>query len=136
MHELSVAQSLVELASEAARDAGASAVREVRLRVGALSCVDPGALEFCFELASRDSPLAGARLTYCRLPVRVYCSDCRREVELPGIQSFRCPECGRPSSDIRQGRELEIEALEIELPDDAPASVAAPESETEPVGKP
>ena len=126
MHELSVAHSLVELASDAATRAGAESVKEVRLRIGALSCVSPDALEFCFELASRDTPLDGARLTYHRVPVRVYCETCRSEVDLPGIQSFRCPACGQPSNEIRAGRELEIEALEIEVPDASPAADARP----------
>ncbi|MCG8459777.1 MAG: hydrogenase maturation nickel metallochaperone HypA [Holophagales bacterium] len=114
MHELSVAHSLVEMASEAAREAGATRVREVRLAIGALSCVAPEALEFCFELASRDTPLAGARLRYRRLPVVIHCPTCREDKELEGIQSFRCPVCATPSADLRQGRELEIETLEIE----------------------
>lgn len=38
------------------------------------------------------------------------------EVELPGIQRFRCPHCDTPSGDIRQGRELEIESIEIDVP--------------------
>jgi Zn finger protein HypA/HybF involved in hydrogenase expression len=33
---------------------------------------------------------------------------------LEGVQSFRCPKCGEPCSDMRQGRELEIDSIEIE----------------------
>ncbi|MEM8996291.1 MAG: hydrogenase maturation nickel metallochaperone HypA, partial [Acidobacteriota bacterium] len=141
MHELSIAHSLVEIAEAALDVDGSPAVKSLNLAVGALSCVSPDALEFCFELASKDSRLEGARLSFHRLPVVINCAPCGREVELPGIQSFRCPVCGAPSSDIRQGRELEIISLEIEASDveagdietgdietDGPAAAAAREN--------
>ncbi|MEM9554045.1 MAG: hydrogenase maturation nickel metallochaperone HypA [Acidobacteriota bacterium] len=131
MHELSVAHSLVDLAEEAARGEGAQRVTALHLAIGALSCVAPEALGFCFELASRGTLLEGARLEIRRLPVRIHCVPCGRDVELSGIQSFRCPVCGTPSGDVRQGRELEIESLEIdsletdtELPDTEAAEEA------------
>ncbi|MEM8961733.1 MAG: hydrogenase maturation nickel metallochaperone HypA [Acidobacteriota bacterium] len=114
MHELSVAHSLVEMASEAATEAGGVAVKEVHLAIGALSCVAPEALEFCFEIAAAGTMVEGARLRCKRLPVVIHCKSCARDFELPGIQRFRCPECDEPSNDIRQGRELDIESLEIE----------------------
>ena len=134
MHELSVAHSLVEIASEAARDAGATRVREVRLAIGALSCVAPEALEFCFELASRDTSLAGARLRYRRLPVVIHCPTCREDKEIEGIQSFRCPVCATPSADLRQGRELEIETLEIDVDSRAPDPAESDRPSSDPVG--
>jgi len=48
------------------------------------------------------------------LPVRMHCVPCGEDVELDGVQSFRCPKCGEPCSDLRQGRELEIDSIEIE----------------------
>ena len=44
----------------------------------------------------------------------MHCVPCAADVELEGVQSFRCPSCGEPCSDLRQGRELEIESIEIE----------------------
>jgi hydrogenase nickel incorporation protein HypA/HybF len=116
MHELSIAYRLVETASQSAIEAGATRVRAVHLRIGALAGVVRGALEFSYELATNDTLLAESKLVVKELPVRVYCGSCEMEVELPGIQRFRCPVCDTPSGDIRQGRELEIEAIEIDVP--------------------
>ena len=116
MHELSIAYSLVELADQSAREAGAMRVRAVHLRLGALSGVVRGALEFGYEIATADTLLAQSHLHVKELPVRVYCATCMEEVELGSVQRFRCPRCDTPSGDIRQGRELEIESIEIELP--------------------
>lgn len=117
MHELSIAYSLVELASQSAKEANATGVRVVHLRLGALSGVVRGALEFSYEIATAGTMLEGSRLVVNELPVKVYCAVCAQEVELANVQRFRCPQCDTPSGDIRQGRELEIESIEIDLPE-------------------
>jgi hydrogenase nickel incorporation protein HypA/HybF len=117
MHELSIAYSLVDAATQSALEAGATRVVEVRLRLGVLSGVTRGALEFSYEIATADTMLEGSKLVVTDLPVRVYCAVCAMEVELPSVQRFRCPVCDTPSGDIRQGRELEIESIEIDVPD-------------------
>ena len=135
MHELSIAHTLVELASEALdsgdADLEGTRVKSLNLVVGALSCVSPDALEYCFELASEGSALEGATLRFRRLPVVIHCPSCREDVELPGIQSFRCPRCDTPSSYVRQGRELEIESLEIEPIETRPSAIETQEAETQ-----
>lgn len=116
MHELSIAYSLVELATRSAHEAGAARVLTVHLRVGALSGVVPGALQFSYEIATADTPLAGSTLVIQELPVMIHCSVCQKDVQLASVQRFRCPDCDTPSGDIRQGRELEIESIEIANP--------------------
>jgi len=114
VHELSIANSLVETAAEAAREAGASKVTIVYLRLGLMAGVVKSSLEFCYELAAQDTLLEGSRLEIEQLPVEIYCPTCQEVVELPSVQWFHCPRCDTPSDDIRQGKELEIESLEIE----------------------
>jgi hydrogenase nickel incorporation protein HypA/HybF len=116
MHELSIAYSLVELASQSALEAGAKRVVSVHLKLGALSGVVRGALEFSYDIATEGTLLEGSRLVITELPVRIYCASCQQEVDLPGIQRFRCPRCDTPSGDIRQGREMEVESIEIDVP--------------------
>ena len=116
MHELSIAQSIVEIVTEAVRDQSAERVESITLRVGALSCVHQQALEFSFELVAKDTPVAGAKLVFIDVPVAIYCPSCECEVELPGIQRFRCPTCDTPSGDIRRGKELDIETIEVSSP--------------------
>ncbi len=114
MHELSLAHGIVEQAAEAAVKAKADRVVSVQLKVGRLAGVEPGALLFCYDLVAKGTPLEGSRLEILDLPLVVWCAHCLKEVELPGVQSFRCPTCGTPCGEIRQGRELEIASLEIE----------------------
>ena len=118
MHELSIVTSIVETVTEtlaALPDTSRGArVLEVRLRVGALASVIPESLEFCWGIASEGTPLEGSKLVVNLLPVVIHCVPCGQDAELEGVQSFRCPRCGEPCSDMRQGRELEIDSIEIE----------------------
>jgi hydrogenase nickel incorporation protein HypA/HybF len=84
------------------------------VRLGALASVIEDSLQFCWGVTVEGTPLEGAKLVINVLPVVVHCSACGKNGELESLQSFRCPHCGEPASDLRQGRELEIESIEIE----------------------
>ncbi|HTU34120.1 MAG TPA: hydrogenase maturation nickel metallochaperone HypA [Candidatus Acidoferrum sp.] len=113
MHELSIAMGIVEAATDEAERRGVR-VSGVHLRLGALSGVVKDALLFSYEVACQDTPLQGSRLIVEDVPVAVFCPQCKEQRLLPSLQSFACPECGTPSMDIRQGKELEVFALEVE----------------------
>jgi hydrogenase nickel incorporation protein HypA/HybF len=114
MHELSMVASIVDTVTEALEGYPGAQVKEVRLRVGALSAVVVDSLEFCWGIATEGTALEGARLVVKMLPVVMHCAGCAADVTLDGVQSFRCPRCGQPCGDLRQGRELDIEAIQIE----------------------
>ena len=119
MHELSLVMSIVDTVTESLAAYSDARVVEVCLRVGALAAVEEESLQFCYGMATEGTPLAGSRLTVKRLPVVMRCRPCGADVELPGVQSFHCPRCGSPATDVRQGRELEIHSIEI---DEEPAN--------------
>jgi len=113
MHELSIAQSLVEIAENAAREAQAVKVEAVYLRIGAMSGVVKDALTFSYDIATHGTLLEGSAILITELPIIIYCPTCQAERELGSVQLLCCPVCDTPSNDIRQGREIEIESLEI-----------------------
>jgi hydrogenase nickel incorporation protein HypA/HybF len=113
MHELSIVASIVDTVTESVAAYEGARVLEVRLRVGALASVVVESLEFCWGIATEGTPLEGAKLVVKTLPVVMHCPACG-DVELDGVQSFRCPRCGELCGDLRQGRELEIESIEID----------------------
>jgi hydrogenase nickel incorporation protein HypA/HybF len=112
MHELSIAMSIIELAEEEAAHRGVQ-VEAVHLRLGALSGVVKDALLSCYEMACEGTPLHGSRLLVEDVPVVIFCATCKAQRPLSSVQLFRCPECGTPSAEIVQGKELEVVALEI-----------------------
>jgi hydrogenase nickel incorporation protein HypA/HybF len=113
MHELSIANSILEIVTKHVEAAGDERVSRINLRIGSLSCVHRDALQFGFDLITAGTPLAGAILHITELPIVIYCPCCDCLQELPGIQQFCCPECQTPSADIRQGQELDIDSIEL-----------------------
>jgi hydrogenase nickel incorporation protein HypA/HybF len=112
MHELSIAMSIVDLAQEEAQQRGVQ-VSAVHLKLGALSGVVKDALLFSYEMACDDTPLKGTRLVIEEVPVVVFCPSCKAQRPLSSMQLFCCAECGTPSPEVVQGKELEVVALEI-----------------------
>jgi hydrogenase nickel incorporation protein HypA/HybF len=115
LHELSIVRGIIETVSEAAQTANAKKIKAVHLRVGALAGVVKDALLFSYGLATEETMLAGSELVVEELPLLIFCQVCGKSVKLPSVQSFRCPECKTPSGDIRQGKELEVSSIEIEV---------------------
>jgi hydrogenase nickel incorporation protein HypA/HybF len=114
MHELSIVTGVVDSVMESLAAYPGAQVKQVRLRVGALAAVVEDSLQFCYGIATEGTPLAGSTLVVQVLPVIAHCAACKKDVPIESLYSFRCPQCGAPVNDLRQGRELEIESMEIE----------------------
>jgi hydrogenase nickel incorporation protein HypA/HybF len=114
MHELSIAMSIVEMAQEEAERRGSAQVGAVYLKLGELSGVVKEALLSCYEMACEDTRLVGSQLVIEEVPVVVFCAHCHDRRAVSSVQLFCCSECGTPTSEIVQGKELEVVALEIQ----------------------
>jgi hydrogenase nickel incorporation protein HypA/HybF len=109
VHELALAQAIVDTASEIAGD---GRVVRIVLEIGALALVVPDALRFGFDLVAADTPVAGAELAIVETPGRARCRDCDGEVAL--ARPFG--RCGCGSSDLAwiSGEELRIKTVEVQ----------------------
>lgn len=112
MHEVSLMQDTVIIATKQAKDAGAQRIHRILMRVGALSGAVPETLEFVFDIVAKGTMAEGATLEIERVPVLCYCPACAQEFA-PADFVCECPRCGRPSADIRRGRELQVTSLEV-----------------------
>jgi hydrogenase nickel incorporation protein HypA/HybF len=72
------------------------------------------ALLSSYEMACEDTPLAGSQLLVEEVPVLVFCPECNAERAVHSAQMFTCSECGTPTGDVVQGKELVIVGLEVE----------------------
>ena len=113
MHELSLAINMVAIAQEEGERLGAP-IRAVHVRLGPMSGVIKDQLVTSYEVACRDTPLAGSRLVIEETPLVVFCPKCRVERSLNSPQLLRCPECNTPTPKIVSGRKLQIVGLEID----------------------
>jgi hydrogenase nickel incorporation protein HypA/HybF len=113
MHELSIMESALKMALQQAREAQASRVHVIRLRIGEMSGVVPDALQFAFEALAPGTMAEGATLAIDHVPARFWCKTCSHEF-VPLDHFPECPDCHGASLEMRAGRELEIASLEIE----------------------
>jgi len=113
MHELSLTQSLVEIAEEHARRAGATVIRGITLEVGELSGAVPEALEFAFDVCSRGTLAEGAALILRHVPGHGHCAACAVEAECHELTAV-CPTCGALAFELDAGLELRVLELEID----------------------
>ena len=113
MHEMGIALQIIDIASSALpEDLVDGQVEALNLRIGKLTAVVPESLRFCFNVASRDTPLAGARLNLEETPVVVQCGECGESstIEKP---PFVCSGCGNGGIEIVSGRELMVVSIEL-----------------------
>ncbi|MEW5922719.1 MAG: hydrogenase maturation nickel metallochaperone HypA [Candidatus Zixiibacteriota bacterium] len=110
MHELRVATEIIEIVQSEMDRLKLSGIKEVGLRLGALSGFDAGALTFSFEAAVADTVLDGARLKIEQIPVKGDCTSCHKDFEVNEF-FFICPFCGSSDISIVQGEELDITYL-------------------------
>jgi hydrogenase nickel incorporation protein HypA/HybF len=108
VHELSIANSVVELCAE--RAMGARVLR-VTLEIGCLAAVMPDAIRFCFDVCAKDTALEGATLDIIETPGRARCLDCGAEVPLADLLGS-CA-CGGNNLELLAGRELKIRQMEV-----------------------
>jgi hydrogenase nickel incorporation protein HypA/HybF len=119
MHELSIAEHLIEAAESAARRAGACAVQRVSLRLGELSGVDESALRFAVAVVAQGTLLDGAALDVVAVAPAMRCAACGGEID--GLRET-CGICGSSRVIVVRGRELELASMEIDVHDVSAAS--------------
>jgi hydrogenase nickel incorporation protein HypA/HybF len=110
LHELSIADSVVQIAS---RHADGRRVTKVYLKVGHLRQVVPSALSFSFELVAQGTPTEGAELEMEEVPITGKCRKCAA-VSQPHSFPLQCAKCGSYDLEILEGEELYVESLEME----------------------
>jgi hydrogenase nickel incorporation protein HypA/HybF len=113
MHEMGIAMEIIRIARESVPAGLADArIERVHLKVGKLSLIVADSLRFCFEVATRQTPLESAQLVIEEIPAAARCRDCAHQwvVETP---VFICPLCHGGRIDLISGRELDIDSIEI-----------------------
>ena len=115
MHELGIANSVLDaVQTEAARHPGA-VVRKVAVTVGELAGVDPDALAFSFEALTTGTEWQHLVLEIQTRPRVQHCCACGLNFRVIDYQ-FACPECGASRTECAGGDELELAYLEMEEP--------------------
>jgi hydrogenase nickel incorporation protein HypA/HybF len=113
MHEMSIAQSVLDIILQESRDHRVKRVLSVALRVGELSAVETESLKFCFDLLTKGTLAEGARLNIERVQITCRCRDCAADFSVKEL-TFSCTSCGSGRLEMLTGRELSVESFEAE----------------------
>ena len=108
MHEMSIANAVVEACAE--RASGARVIR-VRLEIGALAAVMEDAVRFCFDECARDTVLEGAKLEIIGIAGRAECGTCGASLVMTSLIG-NCS-CGSIDLRIVAGQELRVKEMEL-----------------------
>lgn len=119
MHELAIAQNILDIVRQSVPEDKAQSVGRVRLRIGKFSGVIPESLDFCFGVIAGETPMRRARLDIEEVQTVLLCRDCSHRFMMED-PAFICPQCKSTNLEMVSGRELEI--VEIELQDDGDES--------------
>ena len=115
MHELSIAQSIVDTVLRALEPQPDAKVCAVRVKIGQLTDIVPDALSFGFSVITPDTRLADASLVIESVPIHARCRACSQTFAVENFR-FVCPHCQSRTVDMTQGDELLVASVEIEEP--------------------
>lgn len=113
MHELAVAQALVEQVDAVIDQHQASSAALIRMRIGPLAGVVPELLASAFPLAAAGSRMEHATLDFALTPITVHCQTCGADTEA-AMNRLICGDCGDWHTQILSGDELLLESVELE----------------------
>lgn len=113
MHELPIAESILEIAVRHGQQAQAARVTDLYLVIGQLSSVVDDSIQFYWDIISRDTICEGATLHFERVPALLLCQDCGHSYGFQHELSA-CPACDSIHVKITAGEEFQLQSIEIE----------------------
>jgi len=113
MHELSIAQSLIDTLTEMIVRQNLTRIETATIEVGELSGVVPSALRSAFMIARQGTELSATTLEIVPVTVEIDCAVCGKIRFASAASDVRCTICGTPSMSVIRGRELDIVRLKV-----------------------
>ena len=113
MHEMTLAESVLQIIEDTALEQGFTRVRAVRLEIGQLACVEPESLRFAFDVVTRGSIAEQARLEIVETAGQGQGGKCAQNFPLAALYEA-CPECGSYDVKVTGGDGMRVKELEVE----------------------
>jgi hydrogenase nickel incorporation protein HypA/HybF len=113
MHEMSLAENVLQIIEEAAQHQSFTRVKTVWLEIGQLTCVEPEALRFCFDVVMHGSIAQHAKLEIIDILGLGWCKTCMQEVPMATLYGV-CSQCGNFELEVLCGDTLRVKELEVE----------------------
>ncbi len=115
MHEVSICQSILSTIEDEFDSGALENIREIHLKVGMLSCIEPDVLKHVFKYIKADGPFQNSELYVELVEVSAECENCGEKFKVEQYK-FICPNCESPVANITEGKELLIHKIISEEP--------------------
>lgn len=112
MHEMSLAESVIQIVEDCARREGAQRVLRVCLEIGDLAAVERESMRFCFDAVTRGGVADGAALDIVDTPGSAWCMDCSASIRIANLADD-CPRCGSRKVQVTGGTEMKVREIEL-----------------------
>ncbi len=113
MHELPITEGLLNLALKHANQAGAKRITQLNLVIGQLASVVDDSIQFYWDIISKDTIAAGAKLEFRRVPAVLHCWNCEAEFS-PNGRDYLCPQCGSARVKVVAGDDFQLESIDVD----------------------
>ena len=113
MHEMSIADSILDIAVAAAEKEGARKIVRINVVAGELRGIVPLQLSFCFDILAEGTIAKDADLNVEINPVRGRCRECA-EAFIVEDYLYQCPRCGSRDIETVGGTELLVSDIDVE----------------------
>lgn len=112
MHELTLLENVREILEEHAISQNFTKVTQMTLEIGKLSCVEPEALRFGFDVVMKGSLAENAELIIAELDGIGFCQQCQQKIVMLRLYD-PCANCGNPITNVILGAEMKIKDLVV-----------------------
>lgn len=113
MHEMSIAEGILDIALETMKNNDASVIHSVQLDLGLISGVEPDALLFCWDALTKGTPAEKSKIDIHTIPIKGQCLDCDTIFDVQDYK-FICPHCESHFVNTIGGRELQVTSIDID----------------------
>ena len=113
MHELAIAQGIIDIVNAEQKNQGFERVLEIKLKLGEFSGIIPQCIREFFPIAAAGSPAEKAELVMESIPASFSCLDCGYEGPVDRKNAC-CPTCSSTAIRMTAGREFFVESLKVE----------------------
>jgi hydrogenase nickel incorporation protein HypA/HybF len=110
MHEAGIAESILGIAKDVARENGLTRIMTITVQIGKFTGIEADALDFAFQLMTEKTLAEGAELEIEETPLLLRCKKCEGEYS-GDFDDLHCPNCGAEDFLILQGREMVVKSI-------------------------
>ena len=124
MHELSMAQGIIDAVLKTAEENNAVEVTEVSIEIGILAMINPEQLRFMLSVLVENTIVENAKIEIEEIPVEIDCPECgfHGNAILDDLDHYApmvsCPKCHNKRISILNGKDCIVKNIVIEKPDD------------------